>query len=107
MVPLVRQKIIERCEQEGAKTAFFPRHTLHPVSLEEVRKKALGQILGIVLTIASATEIGIKGIPISAAESLQGLARPWWVKILRGEHDTPVGRGKDSRSRLSIRRTNV
>jgi hypothetical protein len=30
-----------------------------------------------------------------------------WVKILRGEHDTPVRCCKDSRSGLSIHRTNV
>jgi hypothetical protein len=67
----------------------------------ELRKKLLGQILGLVGAITFAPHIDIDGVPISITEGLQRPTRRLGT-LLSGSHDNaPMSGSEDSRGRAS------
>jgi hypothetical protein len=46
-VSFVRQKVIQRSEQNGRKTAFLPDHRPQRAPAEQAGRKRLGQVFGV------------------------------------------------------------
>src|ERR1700690_591335 len=65
------------------------------IFFEKTREKGLGQVLGILLRVAAAADVGVERKPVGTAQFLQ---RPVGLRggtFARREHDRPMRRGKN------------
>ena len=100
LVPFVGQKMFQRRQQEGAEPSAFGAQAVEIILGEEAREKRLRQILGVLLRVAAAADVGVERKPVSAAQLLQrqiGLRRRTFA---RREHDRPMRRGEDVARRV-------
>ena len=97
-VPFVGQKAFQGDQQEGAEFALLARGGLQVILLQQPRKKALSEFLGVGRAAAGAAGVGVEGIPIGAAERFEGLGRFRGAFGLRGKHHGPMG-GDENRAR--------
>ena len=67
-VTLIGEKVLQRGEQEGAELPLLAAQPFEVVPGEEPGEKALRQIFGILARVAVPTNVGVKRIPISAAQ---------------------------------------
>src|SRR5207244_430719 len=70
-VPFIRQKMIHRSEQEGAKPAFLTANLLERFTREQLRKEPLRQILRFLRPATLTAHVNVKRIPIGPAKLLQ------------------------------------
>ena len=60
-------------------------------------KEPLREVLGVGHIVALSPHIGVKGIPVGAAERFEGLHGLRAFLVRGRQHDAPVGGGKDPR----------
>ena len=72
MTPLVGEKVIHCGEQERPEFASVPMHPLKPVAFQQPAEEFLREILRVSRFVAAPPHIGVEGIPVSAAELIQG-----------------------------------
>ena len=101
-VPLVGQKTFEHHQQEGAELALCPGDGMQIVLVQQPREELLGEVLGIGRAVALAADVGVKRMPIGAAEGFEGRGRLRGWLLARREHHRPV-RGQEPRLRGSRR----
>ena len=71
--PFSGHEALEKSEQEGAELAFLAIGFHKPVLGEEIVKKGLREILGIIRRVTFAAGKGVEGIPIVAAKFFEGV----------------------------------
>ena len=74
--PFVGQKTLERHQQKTAEAPALRFRCFEIILFQQPGKKCLRQVLGIFPGLSGAPHIGVKRIPISAAEFLQRLGGP-------------------------------
>ena len=67
--------MLERRKQERAEAAFLRVYLGEVVASQQPGEKPLGQVLRVVGIIAAPTGVGVKRVPVSAAEFLQRFLR--------------------------------
>ncbi len=72
---VVTEEMLDRFEQKRAKPAAVAVGLLEPVFLQDHDKKILGEILRILVRVASPADEGKDGPPIRSAKLVQRLAR--------------------------------
>jgi len=65
--PLVREKILERSEQEGAQPATVRVGQLDLLSFEETGEESLSEIQRVIRAVLRAADEGVNRMPISLA----------------------------------------
>src|SRR5215472_13254154 len=68
--PVFGHKTLESGDQESAQTAFVAIDIQEPLVLEQSTKELLGDVLSVVGRLAAAPGVSVKGVPVSATESL-------------------------------------
>jgi hypothetical protein len=98
-INLVREMVLEGCEQKRAELSFEPVDTRKRPLFQQMEEKALGQVLGIIRGMPAAASEHIERIPISATQLTQGELSPWRL-ALRRVHDDRPARGVKARRTL-------
>jgi hypothetical protein len=91
-VPLVHHEVLERGQQKGTEPSKFPLNSSDILSLEQVCKKALRQIGGLIRVIPLLPQVGVHGVPISLAELLESRISYVGIIIPRRAHRAPMRR---------------
>jgi hypothetical protein len=65
------------------------------MSLPEMSKEPLHQVLGIMLAMAKPADVAIKRRPVDAEELRQALARPFRILRTRVADERPAGGGEE------------
>lgn len=92
----VREEMLERREQERTEFPQLPVRPQVDFVLDQIGKKSLGQVLGVVDGVTAAADIGVERRPVSLAKLRQGGARRLGVclRSSRGRDHAPV-RGRE------------
>jgi len=90
-LPLVRKEVLERGEQERAEPPLRGIHRLQEIPLQEMCEEGLGQVSGGLGIVASAAGVGVKRVPVGAAQRLERVARLRTRMASRREHHAPLG----------------
>src|SRR5262249_14773772 len=94
-VPFISEKMIQRREQEGAKTPALLADCAQGVARDKLAEELLGEILRIVRTKTLRAHVAVKRKPISPAQPLQRLPCSRRRPPPRRQHYAPVRGGKD------------
>src|SRR5262245_8624463 len=94
-IPFVGEKVLQGREEKGAEPAFLAAELLKVVLFEKTGKEGLGEVLGIFLGRSLPADVHIQGIPIGAAELLQGDVGLGSSAATGGEHNGPARGGED------------
>ena len=96
-VPVVGQEILQRRQQEGAKSPQLRIDAFQPTFLQKLGEKRLREVLGVVRRISPAPNEGVKRIPVRLTKLRQrGLG-------LRGFVSTGVQNDRPERGRKILR----
>src|SRR5207244_13349746 len=93
-VPFVREEVFQRGEDEGAKFPLLAAEPFEVIPGEESGEEALRQVFGVLTGVAVPSNVGVKRIPISAAQFLERQIRLPCATAARGEHDRPTRRAE-------------
>src|SRR5207302_9857977 len=89
---VVNEKLFQRREQQGAESATIWVRALKETALQQHKKKALGQILGVWNGSAAPADESENGTPIDAAKVGQGAASLILVRagLCAGKNHAPA-----------------
>jgi hypothetical protein len=89
----VGKKILQGSEQEGPEFSQLRIGPLMDLVLDQVGKKTLGQVLGVVDGMAAAPDIGVERWPVGLTKLGQRRARGLGIclSLSRRDNHTPVG----------------
>lgn len=95
--------MIDGREKEGAELPFARIDLRQIVLTQQPRKELLSQALGVLGAVSSPADVSVEGIPVGAAQLLQGLGGLGRLALSRRQHHASMGRGekpRDLRRRL-------
>src|SRR5262249_48723833 len=96
-LPLVREEVLARGEQERTEAALVPADVGEEVPLEEAAEELLGEVVGLVGGVAAPPHVGVQRIPIPPAEIRQGLFTFAPAAVACAQDQAPLGGSKPPR----------
>ena len=101
-IPFVGKEVIQASEEERAEPALFRPHATQKALAQQMCDKALRQILGVFVTKATSSHVGVEGVPVSAAQLFQGGRCLRIGALARRQHHAPVRGGEYDPVRLGL-----
>src|SRR5262245_59454285 len=102
-VPFVGEEPLKGSQKKATKTSAFPLDLLDIIFGEQASEEAVGQILSVLVVVASAPDIHVERIPISTAKVFQRVPRGRLRTVLRRQDDAPMRRREHAGWRLERR----
>jgi hypothetical protein len=90
----VRQEVLQRGEQERAEATLGLIDRSEKVAAEQVGKKGLGEVAGLVGVVAAAADVGAERKPVGLEQRFEGGVRLAFGAVTGVQHDPPLGGGK-------------
>jgi len=91
VAPFLVHEVFEGDDEEGAEAAFAGVGGVEPVMFEEAGEEFLGEVLGVVGGTAAAAGVGVEGVPVAAADGLEGGGGAGGLALGGGEDHRPAG----------------
>src|SRR6185369_9370176 len=92
--PFIRQEMLQGSEQEGTELSLFGVDGAEVILFQHPGEEFLGQILRFVDLVTAVANESVEGIPVGAAEILQGSLGLRGVTLAGSQYHGPLGGGE-------------